>query len=106
MNRVFHLLGSLNHTELAMIEAIVGNLSPTRALLWAVGLFTAYCVFRKLQASAQIARQGARAPKVKFYLPYGRLCLDALQSSWGEKPGKTGSKSSNMRCGQDVLTRR
>ncbi|KAF7715881.1 Uncharacterized protein PECH_007993 [Penicillium ucsense] len=53
-----------------MIEALVENLSPGRALLWCVGLFTAYCVFLKLQASAQIARQGLRAPKVKFHLPY------------------------------------
>lgn len=56
-----------------MIEAIVGNLTPTRAVLWFLGLFTAFCVFRKLQASAQIARMGARAPKVKFYLPYGMI---------------------------------
>ncbi|KAJ5460798.1 Cytochrome [Penicillium daleae] len=53
-----------------MIEAVVGDLTPTRAALWFLGLFTAFCVFRKFQASAQIARMGARAPKVKFRLPY------------------------------------
>lgn len=56
-----------------MIEEIVGDLTPTRAALWFLGLFTAFCVFRKFQASAQIARLGARAPKVKFHLPYGMI---------------------------------
>jgi hypothetical protein len=56
-----------------MIEAVVGDLTPTRAALWFLGLFTAFCVFRKFQASAQIARMGARAPKVKFRLPYGMI---------------------------------
>lgn len=56
-----------------MIEELVGDLTPTRAVLWFLGLFTAFCMFRKLQTSVQIARLGARAPKVKFYLPYGTI---------------------------------
>ncbi|KAJ5319360.1 hypothetical protein MYU51_013363 [Penicillium brevicompactum] len=53
-----------------MIEDLIAGASPGRAILWLLGLFVAFCVFRSLQASAQIARLGARAPKIKHRLPY------------------------------------
>jgi cytochrome P450 len=53
-----------------MIEDLLAGTSPGRALLWLLGLFVAFCVFRKVQAAAQISRLGARAPKIHFRLPY------------------------------------
>ncbi|KAJ5549909.1 hypothetical protein N7535_002148 [Penicillium sp. DV-2018c] len=53
-----------------MIEDVVVGMTPGRASLWFLGLFITFCVFRKFQASARIASLGARAPKVKFRLPY------------------------------------
>ncbi|CAI7618550.1 unnamed protein product [Penicillium glandicola] len=53
-----------------MIEGLFAVVTPSRALLYVLGLFVAFCVFRKFQASAQIARLGDRAPKIKFHLPY------------------------------------
>jgi cytochrome P450 len=53
-----------------MIEDVVADLTPGRASLWLFGLFVTFCVFRKFQASARIARLGARAPKISFRLPY------------------------------------
>jgi cytochrome P450 len=53
-----------------MIEDLVAGTTPGRASLWLLGIFVVFCVFRKFQASAQIARLGARAPKIKFHLPY------------------------------------
>ncbi|KXG47998.1 Cytochrome P450 [Penicillium griseofulvum] len=53
-----------------MIEDLLAVTSLSRASLWALGLFVTFCVFRKFQASAQIARLGVRAPKIKFRLPY------------------------------------
>ncbi|KAJ5189608.1 Cytochrome P450 [Penicillium cf. griseofulvum] len=53
-----------------MIEDLLAVTTLSRASLWALGLFVAFCVFRKFQASAQIARLGVRAPKIKFRLPY------------------------------------
>ncbi|KAJ5653071.1 hypothetical protein N7490_000074 [Penicillium lividum] len=53
-----------------MIEYLLEGLTPGKATLWLLGLFTLFCVFRKIQASVQIARLGARAPKISFRLPY------------------------------------
>jgi cytochrome P450 len=53
-----------------MIEDLLAGTTPIRTSSWLLGLFVIFCVFRKLQASAQIARLGARAPKIKFHLPY------------------------------------
>lgn len=53
-----------------MIEDILEKTTFSRASLWLLGLFVAFCVFRKFQASAQIARLGLRAPKIEFRLPY------------------------------------
>ncbi|KAJ5772985.1 Cytochrome P450 [Penicillium paradoxum] len=53
-----------------MIEDLLTELTPSRAVLCVLGLFVTGCVFRKLQTSAQIARLGARAPKIRFRLPY------------------------------------
>ncbi|KAJ5539379.1 hypothetical protein N7513_007711 [Penicillium frequentans] len=53
-----------------MIESLLEGMTPGKATLWLLGLFTFFCVFRKIQASAQIARLGARAPKIGFRLPY------------------------------------
>lgn len=53
-----------------MIEDLVAGTTPGRAFLWLLGSFVVFCVFRKFQASAQIARLGARAPKIQFRLPY------------------------------------
>lgn len=68
--------GTVPHARFStadMIEDLLVGMTPGRATLWALGLFIAFCVFRKLQASAQIARLGARAPKIPFRLPYGTL---------------------------------
>lgn len=53
-----------------MIADMIQGTTPGRAFLSLLGLFIFFCVFRKLQASAQIARLGARAPKIGFRLPY------------------------------------
>ncbi|KAJ5093240.1 hypothetical protein N7456_009101 [Penicillium angulare] len=53
-----------------MIEALLEDMTPGKAALWLVGLFTFACTLRMLQVSAQIARLGARAPRIKFHLPY------------------------------------
>lgn len=53
-----------------MIEVLLSETSPGRASLWLLGLFVAFCVFRKVQAAAQISRLGSRAPKIQFRLPY------------------------------------
>ncbi|KAJ6072710.1 hypothetical protein N7467_010795 [Penicillium canescens] len=53
-----------------MIEELLSGTSPGRASLWLLGLFVAFCVFRKVQAAAQISRLGTRAPKIQFRLPY------------------------------------
>ncbi|OQE46368.1 hypothetical protein PENCOP_c001G06646 [Penicillium coprophilum] len=82
-----------------MIENLFVRMTLSRASLWALGLFVAFCVFRKFQASAQIARLGVRAPKIKFYLPYA---LDFIFQGykanqvnrdlefWGERMGQAG----------------
>lgn len=57
-----------------MIEEILEGMTPGRAALWALGIFTAILVFRKIQVSAQLSRLGARAPKIHFRLPYGANC--------------------------------
>lgn len=62
-----------------MIEELLAGMTPGKAVLWSLGIFTLFCIFRKLQASAQIARLGARAPKIHFRLPYGML-LSSLSS--------------------------
>lgn len=54
-----------------MIEELLEGMTPGKAVLWSLGIFTFFCILRKLQASAQIARLGARAPKIHFRLPYG-----------------------------------
>jgi cytochrome P450 len=53
-----------------MIEDLISGTTPSKASLWLLGVFIAFCVFRKFQASAQIARLGTRAPKIGFRLPY------------------------------------
>jgi cytochrome P450 len=53
-----------------MIEDLLSGKSPGRISLWLLGLFVAFCVFRKVQAAAQISRLGMRAPKIQFRLPY------------------------------------
>ncbi|KAJ5959278.1 uncharacterized protein N7479_006428 [Penicillium vulpinum] len=53
-----------------MIEDLLAGTTLSLASLWLLGVFVAFCVFRKLQASAQIARLGVRAPKIRFRLPY------------------------------------
>ncbi|KAJ5129374.1 uncharacterized protein N7515_005413 [Penicillium bovifimosum] len=62
-----------------MIEDLVAGLTPGRASLYLLGLFVTFCVFRKFQASAKIARLGARAPKIPFRLPYA---LDWLYKTY------------------------
>lgn len=54
-----------------MIETLLEGMTPGKAALWLVGLFALACTFRMIQVSAQIARLGARAPRIKFRLPYG-----------------------------------
>lgn len=54
-----------------MIEALLEGMTPGKAAIWCLGLFTLACTLRMIQVSAQIARLGARAPKIKFRLPYG-----------------------------------
>lgn len=58
-----------------MIEELLTGMTPAKAFLWSFGIFTLFCIFRRLQASAQIARLGARAPKIHFRLPYGKANL-------------------------------
>lgn len=53
-----------------MIEDLLAWMTLSRTSLWLLGLFVAFCVFRKFQASAQIALLGVRAPKIRFHLPY------------------------------------
>jgi cytochrome P450 len=53
-----------------MIEDLLAGTTFSRASVLLLGLFVAFCVFRKFQASAQIARLGVRAPKIGFRLPY------------------------------------
>ncbi|CAI7614497.1 unnamed protein product [Penicillium crustosum] len=53
-----------------MIEDLLAQTTLSRASVWLLGLFVAFCVFRKFQASAQIARLGVSAPKIEFRLPY------------------------------------
>ncbi|KAJ5669468.1 hypothetical protein N7462_010538 [Penicillium macrosclerotiorum] len=53
-----------------MIEEFLAGMTPGRTFLWSLGVFVAFCVFRKIQAAVQIAHLGARAPKVSFRLPY------------------------------------
>ncbi|KAJ5155169.1 hypothetical protein N7492_007972 [Penicillium capsulatum] len=61
-----------------MIEDLLMRLTLGRAILWALGLFIACCVFRKMQTAAQISRLGTRAPKIPFRLPYA---LDFIYKS-------------------------
>ncbi|KAJ6171339.1 hypothetical protein N7470_000406, partial [Penicillium chermesinum] len=85
---------------------------PRRAVLWALGIFTALSVFRKLQVSAQISRLGARAPKISFRYPYaldflykGHLANQAGQDLefWRntiiKAGGSTKSKTSELDAG-------
>ncbi|KAJ6008330.1 hypothetical protein N7540_012306 [Penicillium herquei] len=53
-----------------MIETLLEGMTPSRAALWLLGLFTFACIFRMIQVSARVARLGSRAPKIKFRLPY------------------------------------
>ncbi|KAJ5518647.1 Cytochrome P450 E-class group I [Penicillium expansum] len=53
-----------------MIEDLLAWMTLSRTSLWLLGLFVAFCVFRKFQASAQIALLGVRAPKIRFHVPY------------------------------------
>ncbi|KAJ5619650.1 hypothetical protein N7510_003634 [Penicillium lagena] len=53
-----------------MMEDILMGMTPGRASLWCLGLFVLFCLYRMIQASTQISRLGARAPKIKFRLPY------------------------------------
>ncbi|KAJ5835955.1 Cytochrome P450 [Penicillium robsamsonii] len=62
-----------------MIEDLFVGTTLSRVSVWILGLFVAFCVFRKFQASAQIARLGVRAPKIKFCLPYA---LDFIFQSY------------------------
>lgn len=58
-----------------MIEELLSGMTPGKTVLWSLGVFTLFCIFRKLQASAEIARLGARAPKIHFRLPYGMAAI-------------------------------
>ncbi|EKV13300.1 Cytochrome P450 alkane hydroxylase, putative [Penicillium digitatum] len=53
-----------------MIEDFLTGMMLSKTSLLLLGLFSAFCVFHKFQASAQIARLGVRAPKIEFHLPY------------------------------------
>lgn len=56
---------------MGLIEELVSNLTPGRAVMYLLGAFFLACLARKTQVQWQLSRLGARAPKVQFRLPYG-----------------------------------
>ncbi|KAL2870960.1 cytochrome P450 [Aspergillus lucknowensis] len=53
-----------------MIEELVSDLTPGRAVLYFLGAFFSACLARKLQVRWQVSRLGARAPQIQSRLPY------------------------------------
>lgn len=61
-----------------MIEELIEGLTPGKAFLWFLAIFTVVCLFRRIQTQAQISRLGARAPKISFRLPYGMAAISSI----------------------------
>ncbi|PWY91819.1 cytochrome P450 alkane hydroxylase [Aspergillus sclerotioniger CBS 115572] len=53
-----------------MLELLVAQMTPVKASVCLAGIFILACLLRKLQVSREISRLGARAPRVRFRLPY------------------------------------
>lgn len=54
-----------------MIEELISDMTPSKAILWFLGLFFLACLSRKFQVSREVSRLGTRAPLIQPRLPYG-----------------------------------
>ncbi|RAL01349.1 cytochrome P450 [Aspergillus ibericus CBS 121593] len=53
-----------------MLEILVAQVTPVKASVCLAGIFFLACLLRKVQVSREISRLGARAPRIRFRLPY------------------------------------
>lgn len=55
-----------------MIEELLAQIHSGWAALYVLGALFFACLIRKAQVSMEISTLGYRAPRIRFYLPWGR----------------------------------